>query len=1437
MIVWGVWGVSYTVEEGKRASSQHQQRRTMKSRKNRGGRLLLAGVLGCMSAVGTGLAQSHLLDIDFGANATTQKSGPAALGETANDLWNFYTRDDGHGGYRYGGAVTNLFLADGTPTAAGLIVNDAPGAWAQGSTDPMYNTYLYPLDTGNITITLTNLPPGTYNVLPYAWDGNYDLTVGGTDYGVKTCGEYPVSNPPVWTEGVQFVRYTNVQVTAGQSLVVTAHHGHYGVSTIAGMQIEQVVAPPPPATALIDVDFAQDSGPSPERGFAAVGLSNQDFWNFYTRDDGHGNWLTFGVLSNLALVNGTLTGAGMTVSNAPGDWGNGSTDPMYSTYIYPFNGGNVTIAVTNLPAGSYDVWPYSSDGNFELSVGTNSYGVMLSYDTPVTNPPAWSSGVQFVHYKNVQLSAGQAMVLTVRPGVYGYATISGIQIANGPVLAEPPFIATQPASETALAGTTVLFSVAAGGAAPLSYQWLYNGSPMPGQTASTLTLTDVQAAQQGNYSVMVTNLGGMLLSSNAVLTVGQPPATLLIDVDYGQDAGPSPEKGFAAVGLGANDFWNFYTRDDGHGNWLTFGVLSNLALVDGSLTGAGMTVSNAPGDWGNGSTDPMYSTYIYPFNGGNVTITVTNLPPGTYDFWPYSSDGNFELSVDGTSYGVKRSFDTPVTNPPAWSEGEQYVHYKNVPVAAGQTVTLTVYPGVYGYATISGIQIAQGTVLSAPPFILTQPSSQSVLDGGTALFTVGAGGAAPLSFQWQFDNTNIPGATTAALSLSGVQPSQAGTYAVLVTNVSGSVLSSNAILTVTTRPPTLLIDVDYGQDSGPSPEHGFAATGLTTNDFWNFYTRDDGHGNWLTFGVLSNLALVDHTLSGAGMTVSNAPGDWGDGSTDPMYNTYIYPFNSGNITIIVTNLPSGTYDFLPYSWDGNFEISVAGASYGLRHSFENPVVNPPTWTEGVQYARFRNVSVPAGQAVVLTVRPGVFGLATISGIQIAQSSGTGVSPYIVSQPTNQTVIQGATAQFTVQAGGTEPLSYQWLFNGTPVADATTTILTLTDVQQAQAGSYSVVISNVFGTNLSASAVLSVNTEVQIGRLLDVDFGANATTLKSGYAALGVTTNDLWNFYTRDDGQGGWRYSGALTNLFYVDGTPSGAGLSVNDAPGAWGDGSTDPMYDVYIYPFDGGNITITITNLPAGQYSFLPYSWDGNYELSVNGTSYGVKTCGEYPVANPPVWAQGRQYVEYDNIQVNAGQTVVLTARPGIYNYATICGLQVVQAAQGSNQPPVAATAFLKVLANEVTTIPDYRFLDYCSDPDGDTLSVTAVSSPSTNGGTATLAPNGVIYVPPTNYLGGDEFRYTVSDGLGGTASAAMEVLIEERRAAAAAMLQPMPTSNGMQIRFNGFANRSYAVQRAQSLNGPWIVVGTVLTDDSGNASFVDPNPPGTSAFYRAVYQ
>ena len=87
-----------------------------------------------------------------------------------------------------------------------------------------------------------------------------------------------------------------------------------------------------------------------------------------------------------------------------------------------------------------------------------------------------------------------------------------------------------------------------------------------------------------------------MLSLNAVLTVNPPAAvSSLMDLDFGMGQTQSYKVGFAAIGQTTNDFWNYYTRDDGNGGYRTFGVLSNLALVNGTVTAVGMTIANAPG--------------------------------------------------------------------------------------------------------------------------------------------------------------------------------------------------------------------------------------------------------------------------------------------------------------------------------------------------------------------------------------------------------------------------------------------------------------------------------------------------------------------------------------------------------------------------------------------------------------------------------------------------------------------------------------------------------------------------------------------------------------------------------------------------------------------------------------------------------------------------
>ncbi len=87
----------------------------------------------------------------------------------------------------------------------------------------------------------------------------------------------------------------------------------------------------------------------------------------------------------------------------------------------------------------------------------------------------------------------------------------------------PPDITTQPQSQTVLAGADVTFAVTATGSAPLIYQWLFNGFPLPGETAPALRLSNVASAQAGAYSVNISNAGGSVASQTVKLVVNIPP--------------------------------------------------------------------------------------------------------------------------------------------------------------------------------------------------------------------------------------------------------------------------------------------------------------------------------------------------------------------------------------------------------------------------------------------------------------------------------------------------------------------------------------------------------------------------------------------------------------------------------------------------------------------------------------------------------------------------------------------------------------------------------------------------------------------------------------------------------------------------------------------------------------------------------------------------
>ena len=133
-----------------------------------------------------------------------------------------------------------------------------------------------------------------------------------------------------------------------------------------------------------------------------------------------------------------------------------------------------------------------------------------------------------------------------------------------------------------------------------------------------------------------------------------------------------------------------------------------------------------------------------------------------------------------------------------------------------------------------------------------------------------------------------------------------------------------------------------------------------------------------------------------------------------------------------------------------------------------------------------------------------------------------VAPAITSPAQNQTVMVGSNATFSVVASGTAPLSYQWRFAGTNLAGATSSAYLITNVQPAQSGIYTVIVTNLAGaaTNTDSLKVLSAV-------IMELPARSGTTNTFSFVSTFGVT-------YTLE-------YKNSLTDSIWTPIPPSTSG--------------------------------------------------------------------------------------------------------------------------------------------------------------------------------------------------------------------------------------------------------------------------------------------------------
>jgi endonuclease/exonuclease/phosphatase family metal-dependent hydrolase len=246
--------------------------------------------------------------------------------------------------------------------------------------------------------------------------------------------------------------------------------------------------------------------------------------------------------------------------------------------------------------------------------------------------------------------------------------------------------------------------------------------------------------------------------------------------------------------------------------------------------------------------------------------------------------------------------------------------------------------------------------------------------------------------------------------------------------------------------------------------------------------------------------------------------------------------------------------------------------------------------DGATASSYTRTNVQPGDAgdyfVVVT---NVAGSATSSNATLTVSS----SPMIVTDPQSQTVSAGQDATFTVLATGPS-LNYQWRFYVSNIANATASSYTRTNVQSADAGNYSVVVSNSTSSVTSAVAVLTVLVQ-PLGVIAQWNFNNTNTSVSSPPPSIGSGTITL---------------VGGATSAWGVTGTGS---VDTNNPNNAW---------NTATYPAQGtGNKTAGVQfNVSTAGRQNISIRWDERMsntgskyvrlQYATNGTSFS-----DFPMA------------------------------------------------------------------------------------------------------------------------------------------------------------------------------------------------------------------------------
>lgn len=402
-------------------------------------------------------------------------------------------------------------------------------------------------------------------------------------------------------------------------------------------------------------------------------------------------------------------------------------------------------------------------------------------------------------------------------------------------------------------------------------------------------------------------------------------------------------------------------------------------------------------------------------------------------------------------------------------------------------------------------QLRKGVATVDPlaPVITTQPSSQTVVEGTAASFTVATSAIAP-TFQWKKNGADISGANSATYNIPTTASTDEANYSVVVTEGGKSTTSLAAILRLYKMPVIVTQPLAVTINQGQTATLSVKATGLFLSYDWKKGGVSLGAPNLPTLTIANAQAIDDANYS---VDVTNTAGTT--------------PSNSVHVTVRVPpGIPVGGHPAHQIVALNTASVTFTVAHTGTNLAFQwykgtaaiSGTTNPSALTDTLTITNIKSTDATYYRCVVRS----------LVGLPAVTSNPANLVVVDQTTVTTQDVVAGLNSALTARAYGTIT-GYQWKYNGTPITApgapvhysgyATKTLSVIKAVDPSTSathdeGAYTCVITSTAG-NLETSAI---NLRVLIKPVVDpITLPASTIMVSEFFTWQATAANDPAKF--------------------------------------------------------------------------------------------------------------------------------------------------------------------------------------------------------------------------------------------------------------------------------------------------------------------------------------